>query len=170
MSVWRWLPKDRLSQRLRDLMEANGWTGERLAELLGIPGSQAQVSRWTTGRVRPQERTLRRIAELAGVPITYFQEEAGENGEAAGGGAEDVDPVQELMDELSDPAAVRAYGPLGLTVDQVMRGAMEHATRNGWGPEQLARLSALRETLNRNATLVQNARHAGTRAEGSRTR
>jgi transcriptional regulator with XRE-family HTH domain len=54
---------------IRSLRKHLGLTQEEFAEVLGAAEGQAMVSRWETGKTRPSERHLVRIAELAGVKV-----------------------------------------------------------------------------------------------------
>jgi transcriptional regulator with XRE-family HTH domain len=165
MTLWRFLPPDRLGQKLRELMKERGWTQTQLADMLGMPGSQSQVSLWVRGKVRPKVETLEKLAALGGVGLDYF---------ADGEGPEDLedvdDPVEEVIRSVSHPAAVRAYGRGNLDVESVMTAVMEHGREEGWTDEQLARVSRLREELSQRAEALKHARSAGNRAESSRPR
>lgn len=62
------MDREELAQRLRDLRERAGYSQANLAEL--IPISSAQVSRWESGKQRPDLDHLSRLAEIYGCSVT----------------------------------------------------------------------------------------------------
>ena len=67
--------KVRVGQKIKELREEKlRKTQAELAELLGAPGSQSQISLWEGGRVLPAEGTLAKIAVISGVDLNYFAE------------------------------------------------------------------------------------------------
>lgn len=68
-----WRSKEEIGEEISRIMNRLGMNQFQFAEALGIPGSQAQVSKWIRGLVRPHDETLEKIAELGNVPISVFQ-------------------------------------------------------------------------------------------------
>lgn len=89
-----------LASRLRDLLEARGWTQSDLAEAAGI--GRVAVSRYVNGRREPRAETVAVIASALGVNPAdlvgewgYIDDRAGESIDRA------VDLVIAHIDELS---------------------------------------------------------------------
>ena len=64
-----------LAERIQSLREHSlALTQKELGEALGV--GQVTVSRWERGVVEPRPRHLRRLAALAGIPVSDFFKEA----------------------------------------------------------------------------------------------
>lgn len=70
---------------IREIRKRADMSQQELAEYLGMPASQAEVSRWERGHSKPVYETLAAIAHLAGEPVDIFQV-GGELGEDWGRG------------------------------------------------------------------------------------
>lgn len=64
----KWL--DYVSRKIRDTRAEVGMTQEQLSEKSGLP--QSHISRIETGKLSPAHRTLERIAQALGKPVTIF--------------------------------------------------------------------------------------------------
>lgn len=69
--------KLRVAQKIKELRSDMSLTQKEFAEAIGAPESQSQVSLWESGKVLPQPDTLRRMAQVAGKGMDYFQEDEG---------------------------------------------------------------------------------------------
>ena len=56
--------------RLRELMKANGWTQQSLADYIGV--ARSTVGMWVTGRNEPDNTTLSQLAELFSCSVDYL--------------------------------------------------------------------------------------------------
>lgn len=172
MSLWPFVPQPRLGREIREARTGKGWSQSKLAAAIGMPGSQSQISGYERGETVPTDETVHKIAGALGVPLERFMEErnAYGAGSAPHDSEEETDDVQELIDTLSAPASVRVYGTAGVSVDAVMRGAMQHALDLGWDSDKLARLATLREILIQKAKELDDARSAAHSPQGARSR
>ena len=73
--------------RLRELMKANGWTQQALADYIGV--ARSTVGMWTTGRNEPDNTTLGQLASLFSCSVDYLLERTD-------------DPTDYDNDDLSD--------------------------------------------------------------------
>lgn len=95
----------RLTRLLAELPGPNGepWTHARLAQALtemGIPTTRPYITLLCSGeRDNPNTRTLTGIAEILGVPISYFFGDPAER-----------DSNERIANELSDIATLRSEG------------------------------------------------------------
>jgi transcriptional regulator with XRE-family HTH domain len=80
-----WLfEKNHLGKLITICLERANWSQTRLAEVMGTPQAQAQISRIVRGLQRPHDDTLMRMADAfrsAGVPVTYEQFQAARDGD-----------------------------------------------------------------------------------------
>lgn len=75
--------RPQVAREIRRIRGRLGLSQEGFAAALGMPGSQAQVSKWERGAVAPAEGTLRQIAKLAHVsPELFGLAPEGETGES----------------------------------------------------------------------------------------
>jgi len=75
-----------VAQVIRDIRRELGLSQEEFARRLGASFTQAQVSRWETGKVVPSRMSLERIAEISGRPISdFFQDRAQRRRDSEGG-------------------------------------------------------------------------------------
>lgn len=67
-------PSSILGRRLRVLREQLGWSQERVGVAIGIDesSSRARISRYELGIHEPPIATARLLAEVFGVPLSYF--------------------------------------------------------------------------------------------------
>lgn len=70
MSNWR--TNKEIGAYVADLRSSRGWSQQRFAEEVGLPGSQARVGLWERGKERPPYDVLVRIAGLADAPVSVF--------------------------------------------------------------------------------------------------
>lgn len=70
----KFLSRKEIAKRFKGVRQANDWTQEELAELLGLPGSsgQTEVSKWERNERSIPNEHLERMAMLSGEPLAYF--------------------------------------------------------------------------------------------------
>lgn len=77
-----WLSNEEIGHVIADIMEQLEMTRQaQLAEAIGSPGAQANVSRWISGTRRPSYSTLHKIAALVGEDVGIFQRSGRVGGE-----------------------------------------------------------------------------------------
>lgn len=69
-----WLPNELIGKEIKGIRKSMGKTQEEFAAALGMPGSQAEISKWERGRTRPSYESLAKIGALVGVGVDVFQE------------------------------------------------------------------------------------------------
>jgi transcriptional regulator with XRE-family HTH domain len=70
-----WKSDEEIGEVIRDIRKRCGFTQQRLADELGMPSGQADISKWESGKGgRPGYEALEGIARLAGKDVSIFQE------------------------------------------------------------------------------------------------
>lgn len=60
-------------ERFQKILEEKGFTQRKFAEIFGVDHSQ--INMWCTGKRNPTKRTVKKISEALGVPVSYFVSE-----------------------------------------------------------------------------------------------
>jgi transcriptional regulator with XRE-family HTH domain len=167
MSVWR--PRIEIGRIIREIRERLGMTQRDLAEHLGSPGSQSQVSLWERGRHRPAPDTLRQIAGLADEDLSVFQRPAGDldrPGEVESSSDLFAGEKPVSLEYFDAPqlagAPERLLGMLvrraglsrvarALLTDNLVGAAYSIALEDRWDRDELRRLDRLRDLFMREA-------------------
>lgn len=69
----RWLPNEVIGEKIEEIRKRAGKSQHALAEYLGMPKGQPEISRWERGRLRPSFERLHQIAALEGMGAEIFQ-------------------------------------------------------------------------------------------------
>lgn len=57
-------------EKFQKILEEKGFTQRKFAEIFGVDHSQ--INMWCTGKRNPTKRTVKKISEALGVPVSYF--------------------------------------------------------------------------------------------------
>lgn len=138
---------EKIGKTIRDRRKARGWSQKQLAERLGAPGMQMQVSLWERGKVVPTMESLARLANLFGAnDLSMF---IAPDDEPLSDYLTGDDEVDELIRSMVQPTALRVYGRAKLTPSLVLDTAKEIGREYGWSPEKISRLNVLLTILER---------------------
>ena len=106
--------------RLRELMKANGWTQQALADYIGV--ARSTVGMWPTGRNEPDNTTLGQLASLFSCSVDYLLERTD-------------DPTDYDNDDLSDvrPELIDYFNGDARKIRQFLKAEEDDARRDA-GP------------------------------------
>lgn len=107
-----WLDKPEIGEKIKEIRIRKGLSQLDLAERLGMPQGQAEVSRWERGVRRPGYEKMLEIAKLVGRGVEIFQQ-GGEFDTVGRHGAREESPEQAARYLLPDVSylkpTARAY-------------------------------------------------------------
>ena len=139
-----------LGRRIEEIRESLGMTQQEFAEALGAPQGQPQVSRWERGEVRPQQKTLRTIAELVGEGVEIFAPPkdllSSLEPDASYSASPDGSPAEQLIYYFSEPAALRRFAR-EIGAKDLIKMAYTIAIDDGWPEGEIRKLDAWRRDL-----------------------
>lgn len=109
---------DPLAERVRSVRARLNMTQDDLAEALDV--SQGAVSRWETGRHAPTDRQLRRLAEIANIPLAELRYGADAVLPEGGGDIPPMRRMTDLLEYCSERARSIGKGDIAVAIDIIL--------------------------------------------------